>query len=1101
MREAVFGRLLVLVVFGLASGCGDSDVAPAGNSVVGDVSDSGGVSAGVDVAPALDSGATGKDGSVTNFDGGAHLDAGPDEDAGPVEGGMFWPCEVPDDCLSGYCVPSADGLVCTEFCVSECPAGWACAFVSQGGSDPQFICVQRSLNLCRPCMGHADCVSVQGAVKDFCVSYGAIAGSYCGIGCFEHSDCPTGYQCADVDIGDDETAFQCVPMASVDNPEGLCSCSQHAIQQGAETTCQNVTPDGTCAGIRNCKLDGSTACNAPAPEPEVCDGQDNDCDGLTDEELTGTPCVLQGDFGVCVGETLCDGGAIICQGEGAQAETCDGKDNNCNDLVDEGFDDTDLDGQMDCVDNDDDDDGWEDSDDNCKLVFNVDQLNSDADGLGDACDDDDDNDKVPDLDDNCVLVENPLQLDQDGDKLGDLCDLDKDGDNVFDQVDNCPDDANADQADFDGDGPGDACDPDDDADGIPDTLDNCSLVPNPGQEDLDLDDKGDQCDTDKDGDGKYDALDNCPLVPNPNQSNFDGDAQGDLCDEDDDNDGQHDLQDNCPAAFNPLQTNTDADAEGDACDKDDDNDGVPDLADNCTKIINPDQKDADGDGHGDPCDGDVDGDGVVDEDDNCPDDPNPLQTNTDGDLLGDACDSDDDEDGVPDLNDNCALNANPIQEDTDKDTFGDVCDPDLDGDGVANDLDNCTHSPNEDQTDTDEDKTGDACYKDDDNDEVPDVDDNCDLVQNPDQLNQDGDSEGDLCDDDDDNDFVDDEDDNCQVTKNPLQVDTDSDGDGDACDLDDDNDNDPDTKDCAPTDPTINHAAQEICDGVDNNCVMGADEVGSEGCESHFIDKDGDGWGLATDSVCVCPGGLGQYTATQSGDCDDGNKLVQPAAAEVCNGIDDNCDFVADNEGSGGCNNYYFDKDSDAWGVNDKKCLCKPSGKYKATLKGAWDCNDNDPNVNPGATEKCTGGDEDCDGKVNEQGAQGCKTRYPDADGDSYGANVSGKCTCGKVAGYSVENNKDCYDGNKHARPGQGSWFTSHRGDGSFDYDCDGSETRKHTLTGGNCSTVLGFCSATQKGFKGGVPACGQSGSFLTGCKSGFFSCKDKTSGVVQECH
>ena len=60
--------------------------------------------------------------------------------------------------------------------------------------------------------------------------------------------------------------------------------------------------------------------------------------------------------------------------------------------------------------------------------------------------------------------------------------------------------------------------------------------------------------------------------------------------------------------------------------------------------------------------------------------------------------------------------------------------------------------------------------------------------------------------------------DNCPLVANPLQQDYDADEQGDKCDTDDDQDGEPDETDCAPLDETIHPAADEICDGVDNDC-------------------------------------------------------------------------------------------------------------------------------------------------------------------------------------------------------------------------------------------------------------------------------------------
>jgi hypothetical protein len=64
---------------------------------------------------------------------------------------------------------------------------------------------------------------------------------------------------------------------------------------------------------------------------------------------------------------------------------------------------------------------------------------------------------------------------------------------------------------------------------------------------------------------------------------------------------------------------------------------------------------------------------------------------------------------------------------------------------------------------------------------------------------------------------------------------------------------------------------------------------------------------------------------------------------------------------------------------------------------------------------------------------------YADADKDGYGnpatpTSFSGACAPGYVA-----DKTDCYDANASAHPGQTAYFTTQRGDGSFDYDCNGT--------------------------------------------------------------
>jgi hypothetical protein len=256
--------------------------------------------------------------------------------------------------------------------------------------------------------------------------------------------------------------------------------------------------------------------------------------------------------------------------------------------------------------------------------------------------------------------------------------------------------------------------------------------------------------------------------------------------------------------------------------------------------------------------------------------------------------------------------------------------------------------------------------------------------------------------------------------------------------------------DCDDSSPVTYLGAPETCDGVDNDCDSTVDET------TNCYDDDGDG------------------LAEIAGDCDDASAVSYPGAPELEDGSDNDCDSVIDE----GTNSY--DDDFDGVTEND------------------GDCNDADAAINPSATESCNGADDDCDGSLDEQNASGCYTYYYDYDGDGYGSDsVSGKCLCNFDGYYNSALNTDCYDYNASANPAASSYSTSQRGDGSYDWNCDGSQSRYYTSSG-SCDSWPGCGSSP--GWAGSIAACGASGSYVTSCSLDWFNCDENTSTVTQPC-
>ena len=126
---------------------------------------------------------------------------------------------------------------------------------------------------------------------------------------------------------------------------------------------------------------------------------------------------------------------------------------------------------------------------------------------------------------------------------------------------------------------------------------------------------------------------------------------------------------------------------------------------------------------------------------------------------------------------------------------------------------------------------------------------------------------------------------------------------------------------------------------------------------------------------------------------------------------------------------------------------------------------------------------------------------YRDLDGDGFGDDANTTVACAQPAGY-VTMGGDCMDSNADAHPGQLSSFTTDRGDGSYDYDCDGIETQARRVKDPEfcvCGFGGGFagCSASS-GWESDVPACGATATWHGG--SNGMTCDPITSTETQAC-
>ncbi|MFT5686015.1 MAG: hypothetical protein ACI8RZ_006970 [Myxococcota bacterium] len=169
--------------------------------------------------------------------------------------------------------------------------------------------------------------------------------------------------------------------------------------------------------------------------------------------------------------------------------------------------------------------------------------------------------------------------------------------------------------------------------------------------------------------------------------------------------------------------------------------------------------------------------------------------------------------------------------------------------------------------------------------------------------------------------------------------------------VDDDGDGFTTQYDCDDTDAGVFPTADEVCDGVDNNCDGTADESTALDAVTVYADGDFDGYGNEASSSTACEPPPGFIDIV--GDCDDGDPTSNPGAAEVCDGADNDCNGEVDDDPVD-ATDWLVDADGDGYGAGKALYGCSPGSGYVSTKE--TDCDDTNATVRPGVSESCRDG-------------------------------------------------------------------------------------------------------------------------------------------------
>jgi hypothetical protein len=205
-------------------------------------------------------------------------------------------------CSVGECTMVGGKSYCTVDCPPSCPNGTYCAIINGG-----TMCVPDLGQECAKCTQQSDCP----LTSDACLT-APLGDQFCAQDCTTDGLCAAGFTCVDMgsyanpdggvgdagDMSDAGAAGDAGTMAPSKwcVPTGGASCPCDPKRDGVTNGCANTNTNGSCPGTETCTGATSTwsACSGQTPAAETCNGMDDNCNGMTDEGDPNVLCASQG---------------------------------------------------------------------------------------------------------------------------------------------------------------------------------------------------------------------------------------------------------------------------------------------------------------------------------------------------------------------------------------------------------------------------------------------------------------------------------------------------------------------------------------------------------------------------------------------------------------------------------------------------------------------------------------------------------------------------------------------------------------------------------------------------------------------------------------